>query len=165
MRSSVSVLAALVFGLPAFATSGLAATCSAKSDGFDTWLAGYSKTLIEAGLPADVVRSSLSGIAFDPAVIKKDRGQGVFSQTVAEFAGRMVNKNRLTVGAQKIKANADLFARIEARYGVPPQVIVAVWGLESDFGANTGDLPTLQSLATLAYDCRRPVMFQNELLE
>ncbi|MBS1168018.1 MAG: mltB 2 [Proteobacteria bacterium] len=165
MRSSVPVLTALVIGLPALAAPSQAATCSAKGDGFATWLAGYSKTLVDGGLPADTVQSALSGISFDPAVIKKDRGQGVFSQTFTEFAGRMVNKNRLTVGAQKIKTNADLFGRIKAQYGVPAEVIVAVWGLESDFGANTGDFPTLQSLATLAYDCRRPVMFQNELLD
>ncbi len=163
MRSSV--FAAFALGLPLMATPAMAATCSAKGDGFGAWLAGYSKTLVDGGLPANVVQSSLAGVAFDPAVIKKDRGQGVFSQTFAEFAGRMVNQNRLTVGAQKIKTNADLFARITAQYGVPPQVIVAVWGLESDFGANTGDFPTLQSLATLAYDCRRPAMFQNELLD
>jgi lytic murein transglycosylase len=163
MRSSVSILAVLLAGLPAFATPGLAASCSAKGDGFGAWLAGYAKTLADAGLPADAVRSSLSGVAFDPAVIRKDRGQGVFSQTFSEFAGRMVNKNRLTVGAQKIKANASLFSRIEAQYGVPAEVIVAVWGLESDFGANTGDFPTIQALATLAYDCRRPAMFQAEL--
>lgn len=165
MRSSVPVLAALVVGLPVLATPGLAANCSAKGDGFGTWLAGYSKTLVDGGVPASTVQSALSGISFDPAVIKKDRGQGVFSQTFTEFAGRMVNKNRLSVGAQKIKTNADLFGRIQAQFGVPAEVIVAVWGLESDFGANTGDFPTLQSLATLAYDCRRPVMFQNELLD
>lgn len=156
---------AFALGLPLLASPVAAASCSAKGDGFSAWLAGYSKTLVDAGLPANVVQSSLAGIAFDPAVIRKDRGQGVFSQTFAEFAGRMVNQNRLSVGAQKIRTNADLFGRIRAQYGVPPEVIVAVWGLESDFGANTGDFPTLQSLATLAFDCRRPVMFQNELLD
>lgn len=163
MRSSV--LAAFALGLPLVASPAVAATCSAKGDGFQAWLAGYSKTLTDAGLPAGVVQGALSGVGFDPAVIKKDRGQGVFSQTFAEFAGRMVNKNRLTVGAQRIQKNGDLFGRIEADFGVPAEVIVAVWGLESDFGANTGDFPTLQSLATLAFDCRRPVMFQNELFD
>ena len=69
MRSSVSILAVLLASLPAFATPGLAASCSAKDDGFGAWLAGYSKTLTGAGLPADAVRASLSGLAFDPAVI------------------------------------------------------------------------------------------------
>ena len=63
MRSSVSILAVLLAGLPAFATPGLAASCSAKGDGFGAWLAGYAKTLADAGLPADAVRSSLSGVA------------------------------------------------------------------------------------------------------
>ncbi|WP_237152767.1 lytic murein transglycosylase [Oryzibacter oryziterrae] len=146
-------------------SAAAAATCSAKGDGFDGWLAGYKGDLTKAGVAQSVVDSALAGVSFDPAVIKKDRGQGVFSQTFAQFAGRMVNSNRLQVGAQKIAKNADLFARIEQQYGVPAPVIVAVWGLESDFGANTGTFPTLQSLATLAYDCRRPVMFQNELVD
>jgi lytic murein transglycosylase len=150
-------LIALAAGLSLLgAGEASAAACNARGDGFDGWLAGFK---------ADAVAAGLDAAAFDPAVIKKDRGQGVFSQTFAEFAGRMVNANRLQVGSQRIAKNAELFARIEAQYGVPAPVIVAVWGLESDFGANTGTFPTLQSLATLASDCRRPDMFRGELMD
>ena len=160
------LLIALSTGLSlACGFSAAAATCNATGDGFGTWLPEFKGQAVAAGIPSDVVERSLDGVAYDPSVIKKDRSQGVFSQTFAEFAGRMVNANRLTLGAQRIQKNADLFARIEQQYGVPAAAIVAVWGLESDFGANNGTFPTLQALATLSFDCRRPAMFQAELLD
>jgi lytic murein transglycosylase len=75
----------------------------------------------------------------------------------------MVAPYRLQGGAERIAKNKALFARIEAEFGVPAPVIVAFWGLETDFGANSGKDPTLRSLATLAYDCRRPDMFREQL--
>jgi lytic murein transglycosylase len=149
----------------ALAASPAAAACKASSAGFGAWLEGYKSQAIAQGLPADVVNSALSGVSYDASVIKKDRGQGVFSQTFLEFAGRMVAGYRLTGGAQQIKKNRQLFDQIEAQYGVPPAVLVSVWGLETDFGANTGDMSTLQALATLAFDCRRPEKFQAELFD
>jgi lytic murein transglycosylase len=72
---------------------------------------------------------------------------------------------RISKGAALIRQNAAIFSDIQQKYGVPPQVIVAFWGLETDFGAVMGNLPTLTSLATLAYDCRRSAMFREELLD
>jgi lytic murein transglycosylase len=77
----------------------------------------------------------------------------------------MVAQYRLDGGRQKIAQQARLFSDIESRYGVPAPVIVAFWGLETDFGANTGDFPTIPALATLAYDCRRPEKFRPQLLD
>lgn len=142
----------------------VSAACTASADGFAGWLETFKAEAVAAGVSHAVAEGALSGITYDPAVIKKDRGQGVFSQTFAEFAGRMVASYRLEHGAKHIRKKADLFARIEADYGVPAPVIVAVWGLESDFGANTGDLSTLRSLATLAFDCRRPALFTPQLV-
>ena len=96
--------------------------------------------------------------------MRKDRAQGVFAQSFLQFSGRMVAGYRLQGGAQRIEKNSALFSRIEADYGVPAPVIVAFWGLETDFGSNTGKDPTLRSLATLAYDCRRPDMFREQLM-
>jgi lytic murein transglycosylase len=156
--ASVALLA-LVVG-----SAAASAACKASGAGFADWLDGFAREAVAAGVSPAVVSSALDGITYDPSVIKKDRGQGVFSQTFAEFAGRMVASYRLQQGAAQIKKKSDLFNRIEADFGVPAEVIVAVWGLESDFGANTGDLSTLRSLATLAFDCRRPELFRPELL-
>jgi lytic murein transglycosylase len=140
------------------------ANCIQNGAGFSGWLEAFKAEAIASGISPGVVETSLAGITYDPSVIKKDRGQGVFSQTFAEFAGRMVAKYRMDHGANHIRKNAQLFSRIEADFGVPPQVLVAVWGLESDFGANTGDMSTLRALATLASDCRRPHLFRPELI-
>ena len=88
----------------------------------------------------------------------------MFGQVFTEFAGRMAATYRMQQGQARIKTYAAAFARAEKEYGVPPAVIAAFWGLESDFGANMGNLPTLRSLVSLAYDCRRSEMFANETI-
>lgn len=159
--------ARLALALALFAGLSLpaSAACRASGNGFDAWLQEFKQRAVEGGIAPAIVETALNGVTYDAAVIKRDRGQGVFNQTFAEFAGRMVSGNRLKGGAAQIAKNRALFDRIEATYGVPPEVLVAVWGLESDFGANTGDFSTLRALATLAFDCRRPAMFQAELFD
>ena len=71
---------------------------------------------------------------------------------------------RLSRATKLLEKYAPVFSRIETQYGVPGAVIVAIWGLETDFGANSGKFPTIRALATLAYDCRRPEKFRGELL-
>ena len=101
-------------------------------------------------------------LVFDQGIVNRDRGQRVFGQIFTQFAGRMAAPSRMQQGQTQIKTYASAFARAEKQYGVPPAVIAAFWGLESDFGANMGNLPTLRSLVSLAYDCRRSEMFANE---
>lgn len=162
-RSARTLAAGLAILLSGSAAAS--AACKASGAGFDAWLASFKSEAVGAGISPGTVESALAGVSYDPAVIKKDRGQGVFSQTFLEFSGRMVSKGRIGQGAARIKKNASLFQRLEADYGVPAPVLVAVWGLESDFGANLGDMSTLRSLATLAFDCRRPDRFRTELVD
>ncbi|MDQ0474439.1 lytic murein transglycosylase [Labrys wisconsinensis] len=152
--------------LLAFATAaGPAQAASCQPQPFAPWLQGVRQEAAAKGISQGTIAAALDGITFDPAVVSRDRGQSVFSQTFLEFAGRMVARYRLQKAASLMKANARIFARIEQQYGVPAPVIAAFWGLETDFGAVMGNLPTLRSLATLAYDCRRPQMFRAELLD
>ena len=97
-------------------------------------------------------------------MLARDQSQKVFSQSFEEFSGRMVPP-RLTRGANMLKQYGSVLARIEQTYGVPGEVLVAIWGLETDFGVNIGKFPTLRSLATLAYDCRRADLFKAELMD
>jgi lytic murein transglycosylase len=97
-------------------------------------------------------------------VLNRDHSQKVFSQSFEEFSGRMVPP-RMRRGSDMLKQYGSVLSRIEQAYGVPGEVIVAIWGLETDFGVNTGKFQTLRSLATLAYDCRRADEFRNELLD
>jgi lytic murein transglycosylase len=98
----------------------------------------------------------------DPAIIQRDHAQGVFHQTFEQFSGRMVPP-RLARARVLLLQYGSYFGRIEDQFGVPGEVITAIWGLETDFGSNTGKFPTIRSLVSLAYDCRRPDKFRGEL--
>ncbi len=131
--------------------------------GFDSWLDAVRQEAETQGVSADTLRV-LADVRYDQDIVRRDRAQGVFSQTFLEFAGRMVNANRMQVGASRLKKHRQLFDEIEETYGVPGPVIAAFWGLETDYGANTGDFNTLNALASLAYDCRRPEKFRPQLI-
>lgn len=113
----------------------------------------------------NAIDSALANVTFDAAIVKKDRAQGVFTQNFLQFSDRMVSASRLTLGVKNIAKYKNTFAGIEREFGVPAPVLTAYWGLETDFGAFIGDGPTLTSLATLAYDCRRPDLFRTQLID
>jgi lytic murein transglycosylase len=141
-----------------------AATCRDPA-GFEKWLGDIQEEAVAQGISPQAVRAGLAGVTFDQNVINKDRGQGVFKQSFEQFAGRMVNASRLRGGANMLKKHAATLAQIEQRFGVPAPVVVAIWGLETDFGAVRGNLPVIRSVATLAYDCRRSEFFQGHLFD
>ena len=131
---------------------------------FDGFLADLKQQALAAGVSQRALTEATPYLVYDQGIVNRDRGQRVFGQIFTEFAGRMAATYRMQQGQERIRANAAAFARAEKDYGVPPAVIAAFWGLESDFGANMGNLPTLRSLVSLAYDCRRSEMFQNETI-
>lgn len=141
-----------------------AAQSNCQNQDFSGWLRTFKNDAAAQGVSGRTIDSALSGVHFDPGIVKKDRAQAVFAQDFLTFSGRMVNKNRLQHGQQRIKKYSNVFSAIEKQFGVPASVIAAFWGLETDFGANNGDGPTLISLATLAYDCRRPELFHEQLM-
>lgn len=142
--------------------SSTAYACN-NTQNFNQWLTQYKQSAIQQGVSPKVVQQALSGVKLDLSVIKRDRSQTVFAQTFIQFAGKKVSAYRLKHGRRHMKNNARLFQRIERQYGVPAPVLTAFWALETDFGAVTGNYPTLNALATLAYDCRRPELFRKEL--
>ena len=131
---------------------------------FERFLAELKQQAVAAGVSQRALADSAPYLVYDQGIVNRDRGQRVFGQIFTEFAGRMAAPYRMQQGQQHIKTYAAAFARAEKEYGVPPAVIAAFWGLESDFGANMGNLHTLPSLVSLAYDCRRSEMFQNETI-
>src|SRR5262245_47564184 len=129
----------------ALAPPALAAPCRNDAP-FERWLEDFKREAVTQGVSRQVADSALAGVTFDPGVVSRDRGQGVFSQSFAQFAGRMADGYRLGTGAAKLKQHAAALARAEQQYGVPPQVIVSLWALETDFGIDNGNLPVLRSL-------------------
>jgi lytic murein transglycosylase len=155
-----SFLAAALF------TAGQAAAATCRDPaGFEKWLEDIRQEAAAQGISQEAIWVGLSGVTFDQSVINKDRGQGVFKQSFEQFSGRMVSSSRLRGGANMLKRHAATLARIEQRFGVPGPVLVAIWGLETDFGAVRGNLPVIRSVATLAFDCRRTEFFQGHLFD
>jgi lytic murein transglycosylase len=153
-------LAVLVGG----AATAHAAEPQAKCGGdFQSWLTGFKQDATASGVSANSL-AALDGITADQNVLSRDRGQHVFQQSFEEFSGRMVPP-RLPRAENMMKRYGSMLVRIEKAYGVPGSVLVAIWGLETDFGSNIGSFPTLRSIVTLAYDCRRAATFRAELID
>jgi lytic murein transglycosylase len=132
---------------------------------FDTWLAAFRKEALANGISARTVSRVRDNMTMDPGVIARDRKQGFFAQGFIAFSSKLISQGRIQNGRNRMSQYRDVFAKAEKTYGVPPAVITAFWGLESDYGSFLGNLPILRSLTTLAYDCRRGEMFRTELLD
>ena len=160
-----AILAAGLTGI-AFSDAAEAATPRCRNTAnFDQWVAQFKKDALAQGISPKVLAAASPELTFDESVIRRDQGQAVFTRTFLDFAKRLLAGGRIPNGVAKMKQHAALFARIEKTYGVPPEVIAAVWGLESDYGAIFGKFKILPSLTTLAYDCRRGEHFRPELMD
>jgi lytic murein transglycosylase len=158
-RPLLIAMALVLWSAPAFAIA-----CQSGGS-FEAWLEGFKREAATQGISQGALTAALSGLTYDQSVIAHDRGQRVFQQSFEEFSGRMISPDRLRKGSNLLKQYAGTFVRIEQQFGVPGAVLVAIWGLETDFGVNIGKYATIRSLATLAYDCRRSEKFSAELMD
>ena len=156
-------LAGLILLLGSGLAAGGPALAQQCGGDFEAWKQAVAQEARAAGI-GQAGLAALASARLDPKVLQRDRAQGVFTQTFTEFSGRMINAYRLKNGAANLKKYADAFARAERAYGVPGPVIAAFWALETDFGAVQGDFRTLDALATLAHDCRRPHLFRPQIV-
>jgi len=139
-------------------------TAAAKCGGdFKTFVNGLKKEAVSLGHSRSDVNKFFKSVTLDPATLRRDRAQGIFKSTFTEFAGKVISKNRMDHGRKNAKKYKKVFDRAEREYGVDRHVILAFWALETDYGAFQGDFNTLNSLVTLAHDCRRPELFRPEI--
>ncbi len=131
--------------------------------GLDIWLTGFRDRALAVGISSATL-DALGGAEYMPKVVHNDRHQNEFTKTIWDYLDKAVSEDRIAHGLKALKTHGDVLARIEATYGVDAEVVAAIWGLESAYGAVRGDLPTLHALATLAYDGRRGAFFEAELL-
>ncbi len=157
---AIGVLA--VFGC---AEPARAESCGSSASGFGQWLEDIKREARANGLSQRTLDAALADISYDHAVIARDRGQRIFHLSFEKFSSRLVTPSRLSKGRALLQRHAALLRQIETRYGVPGPVLVAIWGLETGYGADNGRFKTMQALATLAYDCRRSAQFREELNE
>jgi lytic murein transglycosylase len=167
MQGRSPKLLALAVAAFAFAAPARAAECGDNPEGFRTWLDGFRQVAINDGISPDVVDSAFATASFDRSILAHDRGQGGWQgqSNFASFAAAHITPGRLRRGKNMLIAYAEPLERIERRYGVPGPVLVAIWGLETDYGDGLGKYPTFSALATLAYDCRRSDVYRAELID
>ena len=161
-RRTGALLAVLLVVAPATAFGQ--ANCR-NTGAFEPWLAAFKKDAAAQGISPAAIAAAAPYLVLDQRIINIDRGQRFFAQNFLEISDKMLAGGRLPNGAAQIKKHQALFAREEKEFGVPASVITAFWGLESDFGSGQGKDQSIKSLATLAYDCRRPEMFRGHLFD
>ncbi|MBL4873178.1 MAG: lytic murein transglycosylase [Rhodobacteraceae bacterium] len=158
----------LLIGKSVFLLSILASPVLAQSvpcgGSFSSFLNGVRTEALAAGYSQRATDDLLKSAELDPNVLSRDRAQGVFKQTFLEFSQRSISSYRMTNGAKNMDRYVSVFDRARSEFGVPAEVIAAFWALETDYGAVQGDFNTVNALATLAHDCRRPELFRPQLL-
>jgi lytic murein transglycosylase len=142
----------------------LAARCGHDESGFSSWLGQFKKEAEAKGISSKTLSSALGGVGYEERIINLDRSQKSFKLSFSQFYARRVDGALISKGRSLMQTHAGTLSRIENKYGVPAEVVVAIWGLETGYGRNSGNTPAFPSLATLAYDCRRSEFFTNELM-
>ncbi|MBO0903642.1 lytic murein transglycosylase [Jiella sonneratiae] len=161
-KLALSGLTALVIG--AGALPAAAAQCGNSAAGFDQWKQQMAREAASAGISQRTIESALMPARYSSKVISLDRNQHSMNLSLDAFMARRAPASFVSKGKRIIQQNAGLLNSIESRYGVQKEILVAIWGMETGFGANSGSMPVIPSLATLAYDCRRSAFFTEELL-
>lgn len=132
---------------------------------FSAWLRDVRVEALALGVQPRTLDAALTGLQPVPRVVELDRKQPDDTLTYAQYFDRTLPTARIQRGVHLLQAHRTLLREISQRYHVPPGMLVALWGLETDFGRMTGNFPVLASLATLAYDGRRSALFRRELFE
>jgi len=139
-------------------------TASAPSDGFGSWLANFEAEALERGISSQPLEAALDGVELIPRVIELDRRQPTSPRDFCGYLDRRLTETRIARGRRVMKEHRALLAEITADYGVPSRYLVALWGLETNFGDYLGEFPVIASLVTLAYDSRRGDSFREQVM-
>jgi len=130
---------------------------------FSEWLIAFRAEAAERGIRAEVLDQALDGVEPVPQILERDRAQAEFTLNLESYLKRRLTPSVVRTAQKMYSEHRSLLTKVGEKYGVSPRVVIAVWGLESNFGRFAGVRPTIPTLATLAYDQRRGVMFRNEL--
>jgi lytic murein transglycosylase len=143
--------------------AAVAKQCGSDSSGFAAWLVEFRKEAVANGISPAVISAALGDAYYAKATIRVDRNQGSMKLSYDDFLKRRGAAAIIQKGRGIKKQNAELFSRIEAKFGVPAGPLIAIWGMETGFGGFQGDQKIFPALATLAYDCRRSDFFEEQL--
>lgn len=135
-----------------------------QSNGFATWVANFRSRALRAGITDRTFNAAFAGVQYLPDTIRRDRNQSEFVKPMSEYMATAASDLRVRGGRAMLRKHARLLARIEASYGIEPHVVVAFWGMESNYGKRRGDTPLISTLATLTFDGRRGRFFEKQLI-
>lgn len=136
----------------------------AATQDFNTWLKGMRAKAAAAGISQATINANLYNITPSETAIRLDKKQPEMKKTFAQYKTAVVNENRIQQGRKLIRQHYNDLQEVENKYGVPKQFIVALWGIETNFGGNTGGFSVVTALATMAWEGRREEFFTKELI-
>ncbi len=158
--------AAAALMLAAVPWAASAADCGDNAGGFASWLAQFKTRAAAEGISPAAISSALAGVTYDPTVVRLDRSQRSFKLSFEQFYARRVGPALIRRGSALMRTHRATLHKIEQRFGVPGPILIAIWGLETNYGADSsGKFSIIRSVATLAYDCRRSEFFTGHLLD
>ena len=156
-------------GLAACSGSGGAPVTRAEyravpNPGFDAWLGGFRGRAAANGVSDATIERAFRSAGYLPEVIERDRNQTEFRRSLEDYLALTASDEKVATGRQMPSRHNATLSAIESRYGVEKQIVVAIWGIESQYGARRGDVPVISATATLAYDGRRRDLFEKQLI-
>ncbi|GHA59549.1 murein transglycosylase [Amylibacter ulvae] len=165
--------AALFLAIPNFGIAGETGNFNSQENivvaqtqaGFERWVKSFRAKALTKGVSAKTYDRAFRGVKLNQTVIGYDRKQAEFSRQIWDYLDTATSPKRVTNGQKKFRSERNTLKKIEARYGVDAEVVVAIWGLESSYGENMGDINIIEALATLAYEGRRQKFGETQLLE
>ncbi|MBK0325898.1 lytic murein transglycosylase [Rhodobacteraceae bacterium F11138] len=137
---------------------------TAANAGYDAWVAGFKSRAAAQGISQATINRAFRGAGYLPGVIERDRNQTEFKRSLEDYLAIAASDDRVQTGRAKLRQHNATLSRIESTYGVDKHVVVAIWGLESRYGARRGDIQVVSALSTLAYDGRRGSFFEKQLI-
>jgi membrane-bound lytic murein transglycosylase B len=152
-------------GLALVLAQQIAPVAPLPQQSFEEWLAGLRVEAVALGIGQATLDGALAGLEPVATVIERDRTQAEIVQTLDQYLAQRVSNKVVRTARTTRQSHRELLAQVSEKYGVPAGILVSIWGLESNFGRFSGVRPTIATLATLAYDPRRSVMFRKELLD
>lgn len=147
------------------ANAGLPADLRPQSNaGYDAWVAAFKTRAVRAGISPTTLSAGFRGAGYLPGVVKRDRNQTEFSRTLEDYLAIAASDERISKGRAAFARHRSTLAAVEQRYGVAPEIVTAIWGLESFYGERRGNVPVVSATSTLAYDGRRGAFFEKQLI-
>jgi len=158
-------LLTLVFSLLSFNAQAKSKDFTPSDAGFKSWLSDFKKQAQKKGISNKTLEAAFKGVELNKKVLKSDKKQPEFTKTFFDYFNRAVSNTRIDNGLKNYQKHKPLLDEVTKKYGIPGRFLVAFWGLETNYGSYTGNIPIIESLATLAYDPRRSEFFTRQLFD